>query len=79
MVEKKLRPAQQNDYHYMTKPRQYHCFPDQRPQTPLLDLAPLPKLLRDLDESQLPQLADELRAHLLYLSLIHISEPTRPY
>lgn len=50
----------------MTKPRQYHCFPDQRPETPLLDLAPLPELLRDLDESQLPQLADELRAHLLY-------------
>lgn len=50
----------------MTKPRQYHCFPDQRPATPLLDLAPLPELLRDLDESQLPQLADELRAHLLY-------------
>ncbi len=50
----------------MTKPHQYHCFPDQRPETPLLDLAPLPELLRDLDESQLPQLADELRAHLLY-------------
>ena len=50
----------------MTKPRQYNCFPDQRPETPLLDLAPLPELLRDLDESQLPQLADELRAHLLY-------------
>lgn len=50
----------------MTKPRQYHCFPEQRPETPLLDLAPLPELLRGLDESQLPQLADELRAHLLY-------------
>ncbi|MAV76312.1 MAG: 1-deoxy-D-xylulose-5-phosphate synthase [Cellvibrionales bacterium] len=50
----------------MTKPRQYQCFPEQRPETPLLDLAPLPELLRDLDESQLPQLADELRAHLLY-------------
>lgn len=50
----------------MTKPRQYHCFPEQRPETPLLDLAPLPELLRDLKESQLPQLADELRAHLLY-------------
>ena len=50
----------------MTKPRQYHCFPDQRPETPLLDIAPLPELLRDLDESQLSQLADELRAYLLY-------------
>ena len=50
----------------MTKPRQYDRFPEQRPETPLLDQAPVPELLRQLSESQLPQLADELREHLLY-------------
>jgi 1-deoxy-D-xylulose-5-phosphate synthase len=50
----------------MTTPRQYDCFPEQRPNTPLLDQAPLPAALRQLDEDQLPQLADELREHLLY-------------
>ncbi|MGB1191495.1 MAG: 1-deoxy-D-xylulose-5-phosphate synthase N-terminal domain-containing protein, partial [Pseudomonadales bacterium] len=50
----------------MTKPRQYDHFPEQRPITPLLDLAPVPELLRQLSEDQLPQLADELREHLLY-------------
>ncbi len=50
----------------MTKPRQYDSFPEQRPETPLLDQAPVPELLRQLNEDQLPQLADELREHLLY-------------
>jgi len=50
----------------MTKPRQYDSFPEQRPETPLLDQAPVPELLRQLSEDQLPQLADELREHLLY-------------
>lgn len=50
----------------MNKPRQYDCFPEQRPDTPLLDLAPDPEALRKLDEDQLPQLADELREYLLY-------------
>ena len=50
----------------MTKPRQYDRFPEQRPITPLLDQAPVPELLRQLSEDQLPQLADELREHLLY-------------
>ena len=50
----------------MTKPRQYDRFPEQRPETPLLDQAPVPELLRQLSEDQLPQLADELREHLLY-------------
>lgn len=50
----------------MTTPRQYDCFPEQRPNTPLLDQAPLPAALRQLDEDQLPQLADELREYLLY-------------
>ena len=49
----------------MTKPRQYDRFPEQRPETPLLDQAPVPELLRQLSEAQLPQLADELREHLL--------------
>lgn len=34
--------------------------------TPLLDTVPLPADLRALDESQLPQLADELRADLVH-------------
>jgi 1-deoxy-D-xylulose-5-phosphate synthase len=50
----------------MTKPRQYDRFPEQRPETPLLDQAPVPEALRQLSEDQLPQLADELREHLLY-------------
>lgn len=50
----------------MKNPRQYDRFPDQRPNTPLLDLAPVPAELRKLNEEQLPQLANELREHLLY-------------
>ena len=50
----------------MKNPRQYDRFPYQRPNTPLLDLAPVPAELRKLNEEQLPQLANELREHLLY-------------
>lgn len=41
-------------------------IPLQRPRTPLLDRIDTPSDLRLLDEAQLPQLAEELRAFLLY-------------
>ncbi|MGB3501946.1 MAG: 1-deoxy-D-xylulose-5-phosphate synthase [Mesorhizobium sp.] len=41
-----------------------------RPQTPLLDRAPLPKDLRKLAETDLPRLAAELREELVY----HVSK-----
>jgi 1-deoxy-D-xylulose-5-phosphate synthase len=41
-------------------------IPVTRPLTPLLDRVDFPAELRALDESQLPQLADELREYLLY-------------
>ncbi len=41
-------------------------IPTSRPLTPLLDDIDSPADLRALDEKQLPQLADELRAFLLY-------------
>lgn len=41
-------------------------IPTSRPLTPLLDSIDNPADLRTLDEKQLPQLADELRAFLLY-------------
>ncbi len=41
-------------------------IPRQRPETPLLDGINAPLDLRELDESELPQLAEELRAYLLY-------------
>lgn len=41
-------------------------IPTSRPHTPLLDSIDTPADLRALDEKQLPQLADELRAFLLY-------------
>lgn len=41
-------------------------IPDQRPTTPLLDRIDSPADLRQFDEDQLPQLADELREFLLY-------------
>ena len=44
----------------------FHEIPKQRPETPLLDRADNPEQLRLLDESQLPQLARELREYLLY-------------
>lgn len=44
----------------------YHEIPTSRPATPLLDTIDSPADLRALDEKQLPQLADELRAFLLF-------------
>ncbi len=41
-------------------------IPRHRPLTPLLDQIDSPADLRRFDEAQLPQLADELRAFLLY-------------
>ena len=41
-------------------------IPKERPVTPLLDCIASPADLRELKENQLPQLADELRAFLLY-------------
>ncbi len=44
----------------------FNEIPTSRPATPLLDSIDSPADLRALDEKQLPQLADELRAFLLY-------------
>jgi 1-deoxy-D-xylulose-5-phosphate synthase len=44
----------------------YKEIPTQRPETPLLDRVHFPEQLRELNEKQLPQLAEELRAFLLY-------------
>lgn len=44
----------------------FYEFPTERPATPLLDQINLPAQLRQLDISQLPQLARELRHFLLY-------------
>lgn len=44
----------------------YNEIPTSRPATPLLDTIDSPAQLRELSEKQLPQLADELRAFLLY-------------
>ena len=44
----------------------FHEIPKQAPETPLLDQVDTPEQLRLLDESQLPQLARELREYLLY-------------
>ncbi len=44
----------------------FHQIPTVRPATPLLDLIDTPQDLRRLSRSQLPQLARELRAFLLY-------------
>ena len=41
-------------------------IPVTRPATPLLDRVTFPDQLRELDETQLPQLANELREYLLY-------------
>ncbi|MES2822272.1 MAG: 1-deoxy-D-xylulose-5-phosphate synthase [Pseudomonadota bacterium] len=43
-----------------------HEIPTSRPITPLLDSIDSPADLRELDEKQLPQLAEELRAFLLF-------------
>lgn len=44
----------------------FNEIPTQRPATPLLDTIHFPEQLRKLNEQQLPQLARELRAFLLY-------------
>ncbi|GAA0696612.1 1-deoxy-D-xylulose-5-phosphate synthase [Marinobacterium maritimum] len=44
----------------------FHQIPTARPATPLLDQIDTPQDLRTLSRSQLPQLARELRAFLLY-------------
>ncbi|RMF15048.1 MAG: 1-deoxy-D-xylulose-5-phosphate synthase [Gammaproteobacteria bacterium] len=50
----------------MRKPKTYYEFPRSRPQTPLLDRIDSPAQLRLLDQWELVQLADELRAFLLW-------------
>ena len=47
-------------------PSTFHEIPHQRPSTPLLDSLDDTAQLRELDESRLPELADELRAFLLW-------------
>ncbi|MCC7517493.1 MAG: 1-deoxy-D-xylulose-5-phosphate synthase [Pseudomonadales bacterium] len=47
-------------------PTLFHEIPRQRPQTPLLDSIDTPARLRELDEAQLPELANQLREYLLY-------------
>ena len=44
----------------------FNEIPRQRPETPLLDTIHKPADLRQLDEEQLPQLANELREFMLY-------------
>ena len=44
----------------------FHEIPKQRPETLLLDQVDTPEQLRSLSESQLPQLARELREYLLF-------------
>ena len=50
----------------MAKIKQFESFPKERPLTPLLDKVSDPSILREFNECELPQLADELRAYLLY-------------
>ncbi|WP_285276551.1 1-deoxy-D-xylulose-5-phosphate synthase [Halopseudomonas bauzanensis] len=47
-------------------PSTFHDIPRDRPSTPLLDSLDTIDKLRDLDEAQLPELADELRLFLLW-------------
>ena len=47
-------------------PSIFHEIPLERPSTPLLDRISDTAILRDMDEQSLPQLADELRAFLLW-------------
>ena len=44
----------------------YTEIPTQRPVTPLLDGIDHPQQLRQLEQSQLAQVADELRQYILY-------------
>ncbi len=46
--------------------RIFHQIPTQRPDTPLLDAIPTPDVLRALPRAKLAEVADELRAYLLY-------------
>ncbi|MCM2129488.1 1-deoxy-D-xylulose-5-phosphate synthase [Larsenimonas rhizosphaerae] len=46
--------------------KQFDTIPTERPTTPLLDRIDTPEALRQFSESQLRQLADELRLFLLY-------------
>src|SRR5690606_41250266 len=46
-------------------PSTFHDIPRDRPSTPLLDSLDTIDKLRELDEAQLPELADELRLLLL--------------
>ena len=46
--------------------RQYDSLPEQRPETPVLDRIDVPADLRRLTEPELAELADELRAYLLW-------------
>ncbi len=46
--------------------RQFDSLPEQRPDTPVLDVIELPADLRRLSETELYALADELRAYLLW-------------
>ncbi|MGI9293252.1 MAG: 1-deoxy-D-xylulose-5-phosphate synthase, partial [Pseudomonadales bacterium] len=48
------------------KLKMFEALPSAPPATPLLDSVALPQDLRQLNEQQLPQLADELREFLLY-------------
>ncbi|WP_022962936.1 1-deoxy-D-xylulose-5-phosphate synthase [Halopseudomonas pelagia] len=47
-------------------PSTFHEIPRERPSTPLLDSLNDTAHLRELDEQRLPELADELRAYLLW-------------
>ncbi len=47
-------------------PRTFNTIPLSRPATPLLDSIDSPHHLRQLDQEQLPRLADEIREYLLY-------------
>ena len=47
-------------------PSTFHDIPRDRPSTPLLDSLDTIDKLRELDEAQLPELADELRLFLLW-------------
>ncbi|MBL4835344.1 MAG: 1-deoxy-D-xylulose-5-phosphate synthase [Pseudomonas sp.] len=47
-------------------PSTFHEIPRERPSTPLLDSIESTASLRELDETLLPELADELRAYLLW-------------
>ncbi|HNJ87698.1 MAG TPA: 1-deoxy-D-xylulose-5-phosphate synthase N-terminal domain-containing protein, partial [Agitococcus sp.] len=50
----------------INKAMMFYEIPLNRPNTPLLDSVPYPSDLRKLSLSSLPQLADELRAYLLW-------------